>query len=227
MPDMAGSRVAIVGGTGRLGLALAKRLHASAVYVVLGSRDPARAIMAARSIGLPAPAGLANVDATVVADVIIVTVPFHAHAQILSAIAAGATGKIVVDTTVPLARSGPVHRPDSASAAEEARALVPTARLVAGFHTVSALMLANLSTPPRGDVLLCGDDPGAKEAVAGLVRRIGMRPVDAGPLSQARVLEQLAGLLLILNRQYKKRDLGIQIVGLDDVTDRNRALGTR
>lgn len=226
MPD-ASPRVAIVGGTGRLGLALAKRLHASAVSVVVGSRDPDRATTAAQAVGLPLQAGLANADAVVGADVIIVTVPSDAHATILSALASAAAGKIVVDTTAPVTRSGPVQRSDGVSAAEEARALVPTARVVAGFHTVSAVMLADLSRPLRGDVLLCGDDPGAKKVVAGLVRRIGMRPVDAGPLVQARTLEQLTGLLLSLNRVHKKRDLGIQIVGLDGDTDGNRALGTR
>ena len=76
-------------------------------------------------------------------------------------------------------------------------------------------MLADLARPPHGDVLLCGDDEDAKQVVVRLVRAIRMRPVDVGPLVQARILEQLALLLLSLNRRYKKRDLGIEIVGLD------------
>jgi len=206
--------VAVIGGTGRLGLALAKRLRGAGVDVVLGSRDAARAQAAARSIDLPARAGQLNADAAGIADVIIMTVPYGAHAQILAAIADAAAGKVVVDTTVPFGRAVAVCRPDG-SAAEQTRARLRSARVVAGFHTVSAPMLADVTRPPHGDVLLCGDDPAAKDLVAGLVRRIGMRPVDAGPLTQARLLEQLAGLLLTLNKRYKKRDLGIVIAGLD------------
>ncbi len=207
-------RVAIVGGTGRLGLALARRLHGAGVDVVLGSRDASRAQAAARSIGLPAHAGRLNADAAGMADVIIITVPYDAHGQILAGIAGAAAGNVVVDATVPFGRPADAARP-VAAAAEETREVLPAARVVAGFHTVSAPMLADLAKPPHGDVLLCGDDPGAKDLVAGLVRRIGMRPVDAGPLTQARTLEQLAGLLLAINRRYKKRDLGIAIAGLD------------
>lgn len=230
MPDGFAARVAIIGGTGRLGLGLARRLQAAAVEVVLGSRDPARAETAAQSIGLPARAGRANVDAAEMAEVIIVAVPYDAHMPILSGIADATAGKVVVDTTVPFADSAlrlPSGRPErsrtgaagkgpaESSAAEGARRMLPRARVVAGFHTVSAPMLADLAKPPHGDVLLCGDDEDAKEVVARLVRAIRMRPVDVGPLSQARVLEQLALLLLTLNRRYKKRDLGIQIAGLD------------
>jgi len=214
MGDGFAARVAIIGGTGRLGLGLARRLRAAAVEVVIGSRDPARAETVAQSIGLPAQGGQSNVEAAGSAEVIIVTVPYDAHAQILSGIADATTGKVVVDTTVPFADSAAGRR-EADSAAEKARRMLPRARVVAGFHTVSASMLADLARPPHGDVLLCGDDEDAKQVVARLVRAIPMRPVDVGPLVQARILEQLAGLLLTINRRYKKRDLGIQIAGLE------------
>ena len=229
MGDGFAARVAIIGGTGRLGLGLARRLQAAAVEVVIGSRDPARAETVAQSIGLPAQVGRSNVEAAGSAEVIIVTVPYDAHAQILSGIADATAGKVVVDTTVPFtdsalrlhsgrperSRTGAAVRPEADSAAEQARRMLPGARVVAGFHTVSASMLADLARPPHGDVLLCGDDEDAKQVVVRLVRAIRMRPVDVGPLVQARILEQLALLLLSLNRRYKKRDLGIEIVGLD------------
>lgn len=237
MPEPPSPRVAIIGGTGRLGGALAQRLHAAGVEVLLGSRDAAKARASAESRGLSVQAGRRNREAADAADVIIVTVPYEAHREILREIADGTAGKIVVETTVPLAPYQPasstggrraVSTPGgtglaskglgplpAGSAAEAARTLLATARVVAGFHTVSAPMLADLSKPPHGDVLLCGDDPAAKDTVAALVRRIGMRAVDAGPLEHARVLEQLAGLLLTLNKRHKRRDLGIQIVGLE------------
>jgi NADPH-dependent F420 reductase len=198
-----------------MGHALARRLHAAGADVVVGSRDAARAQAAATSIGLPAGSGRLNVEAARWAAVIVVTVPYDAHRPILESIAPGASGKVVVDATVPLGRSDEPAAAATISAAEEARGLLPTAQVVAGFHTVSAAMLADLTRPLHGDVLLCGDDPPAKDAVADLVRLLGMRPIDTGKLYQARVLEALAGLLLAINRRYKRRDLGIMIAGLD------------
>ncbi len=214
-PGSVGMRVAVIGGTGRLGGALARRLHGVGVDVLLGSRDVTKAQTAARSSGLSPEAGRHNREAAGAAGVIVVTVPYAAHREILLDIAAAAAGKIVVETTVPPAGSGPAGRPPAGSAAEDARTLLPGARIVAGFHTVSAPMLADLTRPPHGDVLLCGDDAGAKDTAAALVRAIGMRAVDAGPLAHARVLEPLAWVLMMINKRYKRRDLGIQIAGLD------------
>ena len=135
MGDGFAARVAIIGGTGRLGLGLARRLQAAAVEVVIGSRDPARAETVAQSIGLPARVGQSNVEAAGSAEVIIVTVPYDAHAQILSGIADATAGKVVVDTTVPFtdsalrlhsgrperSRTGAAVRPEADSAAEQAR----------------------------------------------------------------------------------------------------------
>jgi NADPH-dependent F420 reductase len=216
MPEPSSLRVAIIGGSGHLGLGLARRLHGAGVEVVVGSRDTARAQAAAQSLGLSSDAGQLNVEAARWASVIVVTVPYDAHRQILESIAPVVSDKIVVDTTVRLVRSGERATPASGSAAaEEARALLPTAHVVAGFHTVSAPMLADPAQRLHGHVLLCGDDPNAKERVAEMVRLLGMRPVDTGKLGQAGILESLAGLLLAINRRYKRRDLGIEIAGLD------------
>jgi 8-hydroxy-5-deazaflavin:NADPH oxidoreductase len=209
-------RVAIVGGTGRLGSGMAKRLHRGGVGVLIGSRDPAKAQRAAASAGLPAQSGQANREAAAAADVVIVTVPYAAHRATLAEIDDAVSGKVVVVTTVPLDR-GELIRPETGSAAQDAAALLPHSRVVAGFHTVSSAMLADLSRAPHGDVLLCGDDPAAKAIAADVARLMGLRPVDAGGLANAALLEQLAGLLLTLNRRYKKRDLGVHIVGLEDV----------
>jgi len=215
MPEPSSLRVAIIGGSGHLGLGLARRLHGAGVDVMVGSRDAARAQGAAQSIGLSSDAGRLNVDAARWATVIVVTVPYEAHRQTLESIAPVVSDKIVVDTTVRLSRSGERPAPAHGSAAEEARELLPTAHVVAGFHTVSAAMLADPAQRLHGHVLLCGDDPSGKERVAEMIRLLGMRAVDTGKLGQAGILESLAGLLLAINRRYKRRDLGIEIAGLD------------
>ncbi len=215
MTEPSSLRVAIIGGSGHLGHGLAQRLHGAGVEVMVGSRDAARAQAAAQSIGLSSDAGRLNVDAALWATVIVVTVPYEAHRQTLESIAPVVSDKIVVDTTVRLSRSGERATPASGSAAEEARELLPTARVVAGFHTVSAAMLADPARQLHGHVLLCGDDAGGKERVAEMIRLLGMRAVDTGKLGQAGILESVAGLLLAINRRYKRRDLGIEIAGLD------------
>lgn len=210
-------QIAIIGGTGRLGLGLARRLRQAGVDVLIGSRDLGRARAAAEAAGLPAGQGRLNAEAAGAADLVIVTVPFDGHEATVRALAPGLAGKVVLETTVPYdRRSRAVIVPDGISAAERAQRLLPHSRVVAGFHTVSAGMLADLGRPLRGDVLLCGDDAPATDAAAAVVRAIGMRPVVAGGLIAARTLEQLAGLLLDLNRRYRLHDLGITIAGLGD-----------
>ncbi len=211
--------VALVGGTGRLGRGLAARWARAGVPVRIGSRDPARAREAARAAGLPETAGADNREAAAGAEVVVLTVPFAAHRQTLQALADVLAGKILLDTTVPLVDSRELAHPPAGSAAQEAQALVPRARVVAAFHTVSSHLLADRDRPLRGDVLVCGNDPDAKAVVEDLVRALGARPVDAGGLSSARALEMLAVLLLQMNRRYRRRDLGVRIVGLHEDGD--------
>lgn len=217
MATIPARQIAIIGGTGHLGLGLARRLRQAGARPLIGSRDLQRARTAAEEAGLPAGQGRTNAEAAEIADLVILTVPLDGHEATLRHLAPSLGGKVVLETTVPYDRqTRAVILPDGISAAERAQRLVPHSRIVAGFHTVSAVMLADLTRPPRGDVLLCGDDASAKDAAFALVRAIGMRPVDAGGLVSARVLEHLAGLLLGLNRRYKTKDLGIVIAGLAD-----------
>lgn len=206
---------AIIGGTGRLGTALAKRLARAGIHVIVGSRDQSKANAAAALLGSPA-RGLVNSDAAEAGEVIIVTVPYAAHRATLESLADRVTGKVVIDAAVPLESGGSIRvdRPPAGSLALEAAALLEGAKIAAAFHTVSSGMLDDLSRSPHGDVLVCADDPGARDVTGQLVRAVGMRPVDAGGLSHSHALEQIAALLLVVNRRYRRRDLGITIAGL-------------
>jgi 8-hydroxy-5-deazaflavin:NADPH oxidoreductase len=221
-------RVAVVGGTGDLGFGLVLRLARAGVPVVVGSRDAGRADEAAArardALGAEGQVeGAENPAAVAGADVVFVTVPYAGQAEIYRSIRkAIAPEAVVCDTTTPLAtavggRAWQVLRPWHGSAAEQARALLPDgARLVAGFHSVGAEPLANLEHDPDADVLLCGDDDGAKAEVGALVERVpGLRWVDCGPLSMARVVEPLTAMLISINRRYGIRDAGIRISGRD------------
>jgi hypothetical protein len=217
------SDVAVVGGTGDLGFGLAARLAASGIDVVIGSRAEERAADAARRAReqTDAPvAGAENTRAVADARVVFVTVPYAGQADIYRSISDHLPGGVVIcDTTTPLAtavggRAWQVLRPWPGSAAEQAKALLPKgARLVSGFHSVSADHLER-EGPVDVDALLCGDDADAKADVGSLAERIpGLRWVDAGPLTMARILEPLTAALISINRRYGIRDSGFRVTG--------------
>jgi hypothetical protein len=217
--------VAIVGGTGALGLGVGLRLAAAGSSVVLGSRDAERAVRAADDICERVPdgavRGAANADAAATAPVVILAVPFQSQAGTLRGIAdALEPGQIVVDATVPLATAvggQPTQTVGvwAGSAAQQAQALVPDGvRVVSALHTVSAASLWDLDHALDEDVLVCGDRRADKDVVIQLLDRIrGLRLVDAGRLEASRIVEQLTALLISINARHKVH-AGIRITGL-------------
>jgi NADPH-dependent F420 reductase len=216
--------LAVLGGTGSLGLALARRWSAAGIPVVIGSRDAARAAAAAAALGTElagrpghAPVrGTDNRRAARQADVVVVSVPYEALASTAEAVGGELAGKTVVSAVVPLRppRTAVVWLPPAGSAAAELAMGLPDARVVAAFQNVAAAKLAVLDAPVRGDVLVCGDDRDAKAQVVDLAGRIGLRALDAGPLANAGVVEGLTALLIGLNRRHRATT-SIEITGLD------------
>ena len=213
--------IAFIGGTGPEGLGLALRLAVAGEEVVIGSRRLERAEAAAawvRELRSSARvSGAINSDAVAGADVVFVTVPYDGQRSTLSELAGALEGKVVVDTVVPVTfekgRARPVPVEDG-SAAEEAQRLLPSSRLAAAFHTLSAHKLQEGDTDIEGDVLVCGDDPEAKATTMALAEKIpGLRAVDGGRLTNARYVELLTVLLLNLNRVHRA-ETGVRIVGL-------------
>jgi NADPH-dependent F420 reductase len=102
------------------------------------------------------------------------------------------------------------------SSAEEARDLLPNARVVSAFHDVAARKLMNVPKPVETDVLVCGDDAEAKAVVVGHADAIpGIRGIDAGPLRMSRQLEGLTAVLVAVNQRYKVR-AGVRVTGLPE-----------
>jgi 8-hydroxy-5-deazaflavin:NADPH oxidoreductase len=212
--------LAIVGGTGAEGSGLAARFAKAAVQVRIGSRHLEKAQETARRIGPPA-SGHTNADAVATAEIVILTVPLAAQVETLKSIRPHlAPGAILVDATVPLevAIGGRVSRTITlwdGSAAQQAARLVPGVSVVAAFHALSAEALANPGHPLDCDALICGDNAEAKTKVAKLAEIIpGVRAIDAGPLDNARLLENAAALLISLNLRHKVKDSGMRITGL-------------
>lgn len=214
-------KITIIGGTGNLGYGLALRFARAGHAVTIGSRTrekaEAAAAEAAQALGATViVAGADNAAAAAGAELVVVAVPFEAQQATLESIREAVAGKVVVDTTVPLAEGDPTcgQMVPEGSAAERAQVLLPGVRLVAAFHHVGARALIKLDKPVETDVLVCGDDTEAKALVLPLAECLGTRAVDCGPLRQAQVLERITPLLIGLNIIYKKRHTGLRLTGL-------------
>jgi NADPH-dependent F420 reductase len=200
-----------IGGTGPEGRGLALRFALAGERVMIGSRHEERALQAAESLwSLIDPARVlwgVNRETAQESDIVFVAVPYSGHRATLEPLAAELTGKIVVDVVAPLAvrrgraKAVPV---EEGSAALQAQSVLPDARVVAAFQTVSAQELLVPDRAIDSDVVVCSEDAEARETVMGLAEKIqGVRAVNGGGLENARYVEDFTALLLNLNRIYK------------------------
>ncbi len=188
--------------------------------VLLGSRsaERAREVVAGLDAGRGLPIrGVANEEAAARAEVVLLTFPYEGQAVVLPALAGVIGSKVVVDVVNPLGwdRQGPylLDVPEG-SAAEQARALLPDARVTAAFHHTAPRLLADPDREVDTDVLVAGDDLEAKAVVIALADQIpGCRGVDAGPLRLARQLEGFTAVLVSVNRRYRIHS-GVRITRL-------------
>jgi 8-hydroxy-5-deazaflavin:NADPH oxidoreductase len=206
-------RVAILGGTGSFGRALAVRLLELAEdEVVIGSRDAVRAKATAAELGAGA-TGATNDAAVRGADLAVLAVKAEAALETAGAVAAslGSTPLLSVASTLTFAPGGVRPDPDARSLAERIQDLV-SGPVVAGLHSIAA---ANLDeAPPEEDALICGDDPAAEVIVLALAGKVvAGRALDAGPLASARTLEGMTAVIVNLNRRYKAH-AGIAVTGI-------------
>jgi NADPH-dependent F420 reductase len=205
-------RVAILGGTGSFGRALAARLVALGEDVVVGSRDGARAREAAAGLGA---AGATNEEAVRGADLVVLATKADGAVDTARAIAdvLGDTPLLSVASDIRFEKGvGMLPDPDALSLAERVQQVV-RAPVAAGLHSIAA---ANLEDePPDEDALVCGDDARAKELALELAGKVvAGRALDAGPLATARALEGLTAVIVNLNRRYKART-GIRVTGIE------------
>lgn len=206
--------IAVVGGTGSLGGALAWRLARAGYRVIVGSRTAASAVAKAEELGHGI-TGMGNADAAAAAEIVFVTVPFAAQEATLGEIRPHVQGKIVVDTTVPLMppKVMRVQLPVEGSAAMRARNLLGEGvRLVAGFHNVAADKLAR-DEQVDCDILVFGDEKEARAQVVALADAIGLHGVHAGALVNAAAAEAMTSLLIFINKAYGVDGAGIRITG--------------
>ena len=213
--------LAVLGGTGPEGFGLAVRWAAAGYDVTLGSRVAERAAEKAAELAAMGSGwrvqGMENLAAAARAEIVALTVPYVAQQPTLAAVRAALHGKILIDVTVPLVppKVSRVQLPAGKSAGEEAQALLGDGvRVVSAFQNISASHLVDLKHEIDCDVLVCGDDADAREAVVRLAVAAGMVAWHAGPLANAVAVESLTPVLISLNRRYKVPNSGIRITGI-------------
>ena len=217
-------QVAVVGGTGSEGRGLALRLASAGASITIGSRDPSRAAELAQKLNAEHPSlslkGTSNEDAVAKADIIILAVPFQfAGSTIDGCRDAFQPDSLLIDVTVPVVFEGGKPRfvePPEGSAAEHLKLRLPErVALACAFKTLPARLLEHLDVPLDCDDFICGDSPASRERAARLVGSIpGLRPIDAGSLESARVLERMTLLAITLNKRYKRHDARFQVLGI-------------
>jgi 8-hydroxy-5-deazaflavin:NADPH oxidoreductase len=193
-----GKTIAVIGGSGKLGGALAGRWAKAGLKVVIGSRT-----------------GTPNAQAAALADIIVVTVPFGAQAETLADIAPHVAGKIVIDTTVPLMppKVMRVQLPPEGSAAVCAQALLGDGvTVISAFHSVAAHKLATDQTVDC-DVLVFGDEKAARRVGIALAEAAGLRGLHGGALVNSAAAEALTSVLIFMNKTYQVDGAGIRITG--------------
>ncbi len=190
--------VAVVGGSGQLGSALAGRWTTAGIDVIIGSRS-----------------AIPNSEAAARADIIVITVPFSAQEETLADIAPHVARKIVIDTTVPLMppKVMRVQLPPEGSAAVRAQTLLgDSVRTISGFHNVAAKKIAE-EEEVDCDVLIFGDDKIARETGIALANAAGLRGLHGGALANSAAAEALTSVLIFMNKAYKVAGAGIRITG--------------
>ncbi len=221
------ARIAIIGGTGALGAAIAGRLAKAGYPVILGSREASKAVAAAAQMSDSLSAGttgatraitlqgMDNRSAAEQASLIILAVPFASQEATLKDITPVVHGKIVVDTTVPLVppKVMRVQLPALGCAALRAQAVLGAeVTVVSAFHNVAAHKLAT-DADIECDVLVFGDQRAAREQVIQLVEACGLRGLHGGALCNSAAAEALTSVLIFLNRTYSVDGAGIRITG--------------
>ena len=203
-------RVALLGGTGSFGQALARRLVEAGVEVVIGSRDAERARETAAALGAD---GSANEDAVAGVDLVVLAVKSDAALETARELRAaiGATPVLSPCAELEFGPGGVRPTPEATSIAERIQAALD-APVAAGLHSLAAANLA--AAPPEEDALVCGDDTAAKELaleLAGLL--VSGRAIDCGPLASARALEGMTAVIVNVNKRYKAH-AGLRLTGV-------------
>lgn len=206
-------KVAIVGGTGAFGRALAARLRDLDVDVAVGSRDHQRGWERGVELGIR---GGSNEEIVGDADLVVLAVKSNAAIETGRGLAEaiGDTPVLCVASDVRFTENGVSPGREERSLAEELADVI-SAPVASGLQSLSAVELS-ADEPLDQDALICGDDARAKEPALELGGKlVAGRAIDAGPLANSRALEAMTAVILNVNRHYHAH-AGLRLTGLRD-----------
>ena len=212
--------IAVLGGTGKEGKGLAYRWAQAGYRIIIGSRMSEKAVTAASEImelleGSSSVVGTTNLEAAQQADIVVLSVPYSAHRDMLESVKHALKGKLLVDVTSPLVppKLSKVQMPPAGSAAQEAKQIVgEDVEVAAAFQNVSHKHLLG-EEEVECDVLVTGTSKRARTEVLTLVEAAGLIGWDAGPIENSVVVEGLTSVLININRLYGSKHAGIKITG--------------
>ncbi len=221
MDNLSPLTIAIIGGTGKEGKGLAYRWAKAGHHVIIGSRTAEKAQQAVAELqqllGSSANLeGMENLNAAVRAEVIVLTVPYAAHRQMLETLKEALQGKLLIDVTVPLVppKVTQVQMPPAGSATQEALEILGEGvEICAAFQNISYEHLLG-NGEVECDVLVTGTSKAARQRTLQLVKDAGLIGWDAGPIQNSVVVEGLTSILIYINKQYGSTHAGIRITGV-------------
>jgi NADPH-dependent F420 reductase len=213
--------IAVLGGTGDEGRGLVYRWARAGYAVIIGSRSAEKAQQAAAELtgllsGAASILGLSNLEAAQNAAIVVLTVPYTAHAATLESVKPALAGKLLIDVTVPLVppKVTKVQMPPAGSAAQEARGILGEgSEVAAAFHAISHKNLMS-EEPVDCEVLVTGTSKQARARALELVSAAGLVGWDAGPIENSVVTEGLTSILININKLYGSTHAGIRITGV-------------
>ena len=206
-------------GTGVVGQTIATKLTQLGHDVVLGSRtaNNDKAAKWVASAGAHAKQGT-FADAAAFGEMVFNCTSGHASLDALRAAGeANLGGKTLVDVANPLdfSKGFPptLSVCNTDSLAEQIQAAFPKAKVVKTLNTMTATVMVEPSlVSGEHDVFLSGDDAGAKERVAELLRSFGWRNiVDLGGIRTARGVEMFLALWLCLMGALKTPTMNVHV----------------
>lgn len=213
--------LAIIGGTGVQGTALAGRFAKAGVPVILGSRDAQRGADAANAINarlnLTNVTGTSNLEAARQADLVLLSVPYAGMQPILQDINAAIENKIVINIASsldPVKKTRALVPPEGSITAQVQNFFGERARVVAALQNISPEKLNSEDAKIDSDVFVCGGDKDAREKVIELIQRAGMDAFDVGMLANAVAVETLTAVLIAVNVKYKVKGAGVRLTSV-------------
>ncbi len=213
--------LAVIGGTGKEGSAIAMRFANAGVKTYIGSRDAARAQTMADTInskfGINTVEGYSNKDATAKADIVLLSIPYDGMKPIIEDIKAATTGKVIINIASsldPEKKSRARINPKGSIAAELQEFFGEGAKIVDAFQNISPEQLEKFDEKIEADVLVVGADRETRDMVIGLIKKAGIDAFDAGMIQNAVVVETMTAALIAINIRYKIKGAGIHMIGV-------------